>query len=456
MNRAALVFGCGILLLCSSMAKGAGTSASPPRSLKEAIQFAQAARLAIPIAQSATQQANARLLQARSRFYPTIDLNGTVSNTRNYDSYTGVVASAYVPAIGQVSVTQKNTIPRYQIEPSISVNYDLYSGGKDTARLNRSRFELQSSETEESIASRDVTYQVVSAYLRLEKTYYQYQRAAVHVDHGQFRAQLAARKLQEGRLSQIDASAEKMQLENYKDELDNCHADLDAQLAEYAVALGLAPNASGLESKIMPQFNQDVDADINLAMKYANPGLENQKVDLDLQADREEIKVQSAANRPSVKLFLQYHGVGRDVSSVDAALQNFHKQYWVGGVQFSYNLFDGYLAQQKVSESVAKAEQLHLEQERQLKNLSLSKSQSELALRKATRQVKLATDRLELARARQVVAEAKLNAGNETAISLDEAKSHVLEAMKDVQIAKVDWALAKLNLLFPNSVNKDE
>lgn len=443
------------VLLCPTLLWGMEPTAgdainNAPKSLEEAIRLSQSRRLPIPLAQIAVEQARARLQQSESKFFPTIDLTGSASDTKNYDTFSGITATANVPHLGLVEINVEKTVPRYQITPALIINYDLYNGGKDTAQVNQSKLNLQSAGITYEIAYRDIAYQVTAAYLRLRRTYHQCQALAIRFDYIQERTNLATKRFQEGRLSEIDARTESLQLAESKNESDGCRFDLQARLAEYVIAIGMQLPSTDI-GRYMPRFDVEITEDFKLISKWSDPQLEDKKTDYDLQAANETVRIQEAATKPVVKLFMQYQGIGRSDTSIGSAYQDINRSQAIGGIQLTYNLFDGQFARAKVSESIAERERLRLERERTRQDRLLAERRNELALQKADQQVTLSHDKLRLAQAKRAIVEAKVKAGSGTAVSLKEAIAQEREAEQNTYVAKADWALAKLGVLFPNS-----
>lgn len=456
MNRGicALVSG----LFCAAMVGGAyaasdvatETTTSNSLSLKSAFARAAVARLNIRIAEEDIQAARARVEQARARYYPTLDLTTNVDYINNFDSFSGTTASVYIPQVNlSSSVTITQSVPRHQTTGGLQLKYGVYTGGRDSALLNQTELNLSASDLSRRIALQGVAQDVSTAYFKLRQACLKRDRAGRRLVAAGHAAELANQRLRDGRIAEIEQRAAGLAKAESESALRVSEADLNTAFTEYAFALGDARMADGGDTRC--QFATDIESDLGYAASLSDDSVKDRYRQVLVLAADKQVDAERAAAKPQVSVYAGYTGIGRSESSFGGAASSFEKRQANVGLQISLNLFDGFLTQQRVVESLSVVNRRKLEAESEIEARNQARKRAEIQVRISIDQLELARARLDLARSRAALASAKRDSGTGSASALEEQKDHESDAADEVKIAELNLALARVNVFFPPS-----
>lgn len=434
----------------------AASAARYPRSLDEAILYALNNHLTNRSARLATVQADARQSQAQARFRPSIEVLTNIDYTENYDSYLGINSTVTVPSTipGQAPVTLdaniKKTVPRYQIAPAVRLSYDLYNGGRDTARLQQSAHQLAASTIEQTVKQRDTAYRVTLAYLRLRQATLLDELAEQRAGVAEKRAQIAASQFAEKRLSQLALQTERLRLAEQRGEARMRANERNTRLLEYAAALGADLDEANAAT-LQPNFPADPAEDLAAATQWADDGLEYQRETANLLAAAEAVRAEQASRLPSLSLLGQYTAIGRDNETLEHAGRDLHRRETYLGLQLNLNLYDGALRDSRIAEKQAQQETARLRQEQLRRDIDENRRRNQAALRDAETQLELAQLRWQLNEAGLKVAQAQHASGLAAAMALEEAALARQEGESGLKLAQIARAIAECNLRFSAS-----
>jgi outer membrane protein len=439
----------------------AGPLARPPspypRTLDEAIRYAQDKHLSNRSAQLVTDQADALLTQAKSRFLPSIDLLTAVDVRENYDRYLGIDSSVTLPASvtgGTTPLTLDvgvdKTVPRYQITPAIRISYDLYNGGRDSANLKQSNYQLEASKIDVTVKLRDTAYWVTLAYLRLKQAVIGKDTAEYKEAVAEKRVRIAETQLDAKNLSQLALQAEQLRLAEARGGAHIKANELEARLLEYAAALGIDLAAVSAEA-LMPDFPSDPARDITIAAQWADDDLEAQRENAKLQAASEALRAEQAGQRPNVSLVGQYSAVGRDKDSLGQAASDMHQNETYLGVQVSFNLYDGSLRNSRIAEKRSQQDLASLRQEQTRRDIDESRRRRLTALHDAETRLEIARIHRDLCREELKIAQLRYDTKLGSEISLEEARAASQESENELKLSEIARAIADLNVRFSAS-----
>lgn len=424
----------------------AATAAQPPATLVEAIALAQSRHLSVRQADLSVEQARARQVQSTAAFYPTLDLLFSTDHTKTYDTVSGITAAAEVPNIGTVNVNVAKSVPRTQLTPALRLNYDIYKGGQNRARLALSEFQLRSAQIDASIAMRDTAYRVAVAYLRLQRAQVDQNSAQRRTGQARRRAETSTRNLQDGAVAAVMDKVEQYRL--FEAQAEEARARLDFSTAEldYLSELGLSPEPGQAS---MPASRVDaVEREVDTVMRMADDKLESERGQLSYLAADEEVKASRASTLPTVSLFSQYSGVGRSDGSVPDALRQMRRRDVVVGLRLSYNLFDGSLREGRIAESVAQRESARLQAEAAAHDARAARDRAVLDVRRNEAQRDVIEARLKLKDAQLEAAMASRQYGSGSVQAVDDAQLARDDARSSLLMAKLDVLISRLALSF--------
>jgi outer membrane protein TolC len=434
-------------------------SAAAPMTLAQAVQRGRAKRLSVRIADAEVEAARARVGQARALNWPTLDLTAKVSDTHNYDSYSGVTASVMLPGSSVPStIDVTSTVPRYQTSSALEMRYPLYTGGRIKAQLTLQEQALLAAEVKRSIAVRDVALDIAQAYFKLRS-------ACIKRDAAQRRAEgatedlrRAQQRLRDGRIAEIELN--EAELAQTETQVDLRSRGEDLQLAQ-ADFIASQSEISGKTNAIAPNcnFTSQITSELAWIEALADATLETKYNQLQVRIAEKNVQVESAARSPQLNVTAQYAGVGRSgVSSGGSSGQNFSdafnsfgRQLASVGVDFSVKLFDGGLTRDRIAEAQAEVKRLNLVAQSDAGQRKQARQRDQLRVRIAQGRVELARARFELAQKQSAIARERQNSGSGSTVTVEEQSERMYNAQDEYRLAELDLALARIAALLPSS-----
>jgi outer membrane protein TolC len=417
------------------------------RNLAEAVNIAIDNRIEIRIAAARAEGLQARVRQALSRYYPSLDVGLTADRVLNYDVFTGITGQ--VTIAGQTAtINVERTVPRYTVIPSVRLSYDLFTGWRDSAVLEGSKADLRGGEAEALIVSRDVVKDVALAYLQLRRAAQQLETAKIWVDHYVKREAAAKTRLSEGQLSDIDYRIERLAVAEREIEVRKLEREVQARVEDYTVALG-NPEPSRLPGgRAAPGFGADLDAEIDSIAKWADGTLEINKTQADVEAAQFRIRSEQGSHYPQIKWYVQYAEVGRSDADVLNAFGNLRRRDYSLGFTVAYNLFSGFNTSARVAEALADSTRLSLQLTKTSKSLEHATQKLRSALERDSAALSLAEQRREIAQLKLTAAEQRFAGGLVPKTYVEQASMEALDASRAVDIAKLDRSIARFRLTF--------
>jgi len=426
------------------------------QTLERAFEQAAAARLSLRVADLDIQAAQARVAQAKARFYPSLALVGNVDVINNYDSFTGITGSVEIPSLGvssNISVT--SSIPRYRTGIGLQATYDLYSGGRDVAQLHQNRLALEAAGVSHRLAVQKVALDVSRAYFTLRRECILYEGATRRLESSRTDREQAHQRLLSGHISDIAARTADLSFAEQESAQRAQALELDNARVDYMAAIGTA-NVSPAAPDAVCRFGTDINTDLNFAESLSDRSLDNTYQTLQWKEAQAQVTIERAALKPQVHLYARYTGIGRDTGSLADAWSNLGKEQAAVGMEVSFNLFDGWLTRQRVAESRALAERQRLQAEIAATTLKKTLRRADSAVKLAASRVTYARARLNLEQARAGLARERVKSGSGTATAMHEQVDRARDAADDLQVAQINLALAKLDRLFPAEISITE
>lgn len=418
-----------------------------PISLNQSIQYAVDSRTEIKLAETRIDSARAKKVQALSRFYPSLDFNVTNDRIHTYDRFSGVTATASF-AGNPVVVEVDNSNPRYNITPSLRLNYDLYTGGRDTSVLKQSEAANRSAELDSRMATKFVIKDVSINYFLLRRAYINYQLAQQWEKHARQREDIAKTQLSIGHISESNFRAESLFYSERKLNLITIEKTFQARLIDYLTSMEakMDPDIVKHAQKIV--FSKELNDEINLVMKWKEDELEVDKARVDLESAKNLVAAERAAYAPQVNLHAQYTGAGRGDSSFYSAAKDFGRRDFSVGLTISINLFSGLNTQAKVQEAQAEYDRAALLLEKTSSRLPLARQKMQANYEMELAQENFFKERRALHLLRLKIIQTKVDVKMEKPVNLEMAKIELIEMEQAIDIAKIDKTIAWLNLLF--------
>jgi OMF family outer membrane factor len=442
-----MMIGACFASMCTSVP---ATAQSPQgKTLAQAVQVAQSARLSVSIAVVDTDIARARLAQAQAQRYPTLDFSSSVDRINNYDTFTGITASVDIPELNttsKVAVTQ--SIPRYQASAALIARYNLYTGGREQAQVSQMELSLQAAELSRQLALQQIAVDVSFAYFKLRLACLKTSSASRQLRHAKSLAEFVSQRLREGRIAPIEervttlAVAEK--LSAWRTQQEN----LELVYGNFQEATqGNTPGEKSTEERC--KFLNPIEIDLDQARQLSDPVLDARIDDLQVETARKFVEVKRASLRPQVSLYASYSGGGRSDDSLGNSLSKFSSRQAAIGLQMSFNLFDYGLANQKVIEAEAEVRKQLLSAQIAAADREQKKRRRESNTRMTATHNELLRSRLELAVMQAEMARQQLTDGTISSEVAEDRFEKEREARDELNAAQINGVFAELATLFP-------
>ncbi len=147
---------------------------------------------------------------------------------------------------------------------------------------------------------------------------------------------------------------------------------------------------------------------------------------------------------PHLDLWTRYTMVGRDQNSFEGPLTALKGYEWAGGLRLTWNLFNGFQTQHRITKARAEELSAGLREMRAQKGLLDALREATFQLQIREEAVSLSTKRLSLHQAQERIAKTRLELKQITPVQLESFKIETEEAASKVALARIDLVLAKI------------
>lgn len=389
------------------LARGVAGAAenSPPSLFESAIQRALESHPDLGIERNKVLLEKARVDEARGAFLPSINVFGTNQQTTNYNGFSGVAITAQYGGVAIPVIVLKD-IPRYQANYGIELDFNLYSGGANQARLAEMSAAEQAARAQQDVARKRVILEVTRNYWGLSKAQIALRIARRNLDYAQEQLTVARTQFEQGQIPRIDFDAKNIQLETATIALHSAQRTLHDYQRRYAAVLGLDVDK---DTSLPPIEEKAVDVDQLLAHFGLMKQPEIQKVQADFTAAQSHIEQIHAEYLPVLDFYLRNTYVGRSGSDIGMAQSNMGRDATAIGVNLKWNLFDGYRSDSRTTQAVAASEQLRLQADKVKRDLYNSRQDALASEEEAADQLMLADRQLGFAQSQLATAQKRLD-----------------------------------------------
>ena len=431
-------------LALSAHAQGARADSTIRLTLAEAIQIATQQNVAVAGAQARVEAARARVVQRRADLLP--DVTGTLrEGGSTINSATFPIDFPSTP--GQPALFD----PRGQILGPVNV-FDARAKVSETLFDPAARARIQTARTGVAAASADVASAADQAATQAANAYLAVLRAdavySARVQDSTLAADLVAiaqEQLRAGTGVALDVTRARAQLANARAQLIGARNDRDRTRVELARVLGLSDmNIQVRDSLGALGSASVVSEDAALALAAQNRK-DVQALNLQAQAARQAADAIRTERLPSVGVFADE---GQSQRNGRSYLPTYD---W--GIQLSVPIFDGNRREGRVNEQLAQAHELDVRARDLRDQVTADVRTATLNLRSSSEQVDAARERLTLAEQELTQARERFQAGVAgnadvitASLSLNAARTQLVDALAGYQTARVSLARAEGNI----------
>jgi outer membrane protein len=413
-----------------------------------AIQRAFANRPELNIERSKIQGAKTRVDEAKGMFFPTLNAFATDQHIKGYDDFSGVTANAQIGATNYLIAIAKTT-PQYQLNYGVELNYNLYSGGRHIAQLREMSASEDAAHAQYDVLRKQILLDVTEQYWGFRKAQITLLMAKRSLDYAKEEMRVAVEQFKQGRIAKIELDAKTLAAEKQAVDARKATRTLLDYRRRYAFTLGV----EAAKEEELQQFEpKDKAENINIEMLIPSLGLmkepEIQKVQADLIGAQMRAKQSRSEYLPVIDLFARYTEVGRsDIGFVEAQA-NLGKDATFIGVKLTWNLFDGFKSDSRITRATAESEQFRFQVEKSQRDFNHNKQEMQADEEDVSDQLQLASKQLEFTQSQVAIARKRLDVGQHsslefhaTQLALDNARSTVDKLKIDTLIQRIKKGL---------------
>lgn len=426
--------------VCLMFAGGVAAAAEMRTPFESAIQRALESHPELGIERNRVLFEKARVDEARGAFLPSLHLFGTSQQTTNYNGFSGVAITAQYGGV-PIPITVQKDIPRYQANYGIELNYNLYSGGANQARVAEMSAAEQAALAGQEVARKRVILEVTRNYWGLSKAQIALKVAGRNLDYAQEQLNVARMQFEQGQIAKIDLEAKNIQFETLSIELHTAQRTLHDYQRRYAEVMGLDADE---EVSLPPAEEKAVDVDQLLAHFGLMKQPEIQKVQADFVAAQQHREQLHAEYLPVLDLFVRNTYVGRSGSDIGLAQSNLQRDATAVGVNLKWNLFDGYRSDSRTAQAEAIAEQLRLQADKVRRDVYNSHQEALASEEEAADQLLLASRQLGLSRSRMAIAQKRLENRQLSTLEFHAVQLAAANAESRVDSQKIDLLIQQI------------
>ncbi|PSF32920.1 TolC family protein [Aphanothece hegewaldii CCALA 016] len=291
-----------------------------PISLQQALELAERNNRELQVSRLSLERSQAALRQAKAAQFPTLGTNAELAVSADQEAPTDIDLNI-------------NDSPTSFLGGMVEVNYDLFTFGRRSARIEAAERQVQFEQLDIMRNREQIRLEVINAYYDLQEADEQVKINQAAVENAQI-SLLDAQALEEGGLvARFDIVRAQVQLANTEQDLVQAQAEQDISSDQLARILSL-PDAVDTTAadpvQIAGQWNLSLEESLILAFKN--------RVELVQQLVQRNISEQQrrsalAQKKPTVSLFANYGVVGELNGRVEDG--------YAGGVRVGWNFFDG-------------------------------------------------------------------------------------------------------------------
>jgi outer membrane protein TolC len=413
-----------------------------PVSLNSAIQEAIDNRLEIDLKMLSIKEATAGIREANSAFMPTLDFTSKFEREYIYDEFTGLDVVARINDIN-IPVTIRPDTPKYVLRTAVGFNYNLYSGGKDSAIKDQATAKYRESNAALLIERRKIIFEVIEAFYELAKAQILFEVARKETNLAEEHFEYAVSAYKAGQGSEIDKNEKEIiALENSIEE-NNFQEQLKNAYVNYLLVIGRKIDTDSMSEVdvIRPKNNLLKDGFDKLLDKFvmvSDPEIDKLQANINqIQASK---RIEKSEYYPHIDLSMEYTGIGRGDTG-DETLSDFARKNANWMLTLSWNLFDGFRTSERSNKAKIALKQKQLELRLKSINLLKESRDRQKKINTLERGLLLAKKKLEIKQAQDRLAKLKLKDKQLSLLDYKDTKFAVEKAKSDVDLKKMELVM---------------
>ncbi|ALF53800.1 transporter [Nostoc piscinale CENA21] len=392
-----------------------------PLSLSQALELARRNNRTLQVTILELERSRAALRESQASLFPSLDINGSVTNSGN-------------------GFSSNDSQPSTSFNGTAQLNYDLYTSGNRQAVIKEAEEQLRIDELDVENQSREIELNVKTQYYNLQQADEQVRINQSAVANAQASLQDAQARERAGVGTRFDVLQAQVNLANAQQDLTNSLSDQQIARRQFGTLLSLpqlvditAADTVALAGLWQPTLEQTI-----IEAFQNRPELRQQVAQRNIY---EQQRRQALAQvRPQVSLVTSYNLLDRfnDTASVTDG-------YSIG-LQASTNLFDGGAARARAAQARANIAIAETQFANQRDQIRFNVEQYYAQLRSNLDNVQTSSVGLEQAREALNIARIRYQAGVGTQTEVIEAENDLTRAEGNRVTAILDYNRALANL----------
>lgn len=322
-------------------------------SLKDSINIAYLNNKDIQIQEEEIEVAKSYILSAQGSFLPTVNLDASYEYNGAAFQISSAVASGSKKDIGIFTGYPNDN------RLALSIDENIYSGGKKIANLNQTRLQLKAQYEALRARKLDVEFDVKRLYYGLLLAYESSRIAQNLFDQAEAHYEDVKNKFEQGTSSKFDMLQSKVQVTKIMPELVKTRNSIDLIKADFKKLLNInMKDDVVLKDAYLSYSLIEIDEDGFLKKAYSdNPWMIMKLLGIDI--NKWLIEYARGGYGPKIDANFDYYYRANNLDN----MFNYKHSNWSAGAVVSVPVFDGFATKAKIDEAQAKYKQAILQKE---------------------------------------------------------------------------------------------
>ncbi len=417
-----------------------------PLTLNDAIKMGLKNHIDLRLEDAKVEGAQAKVSEAYSAFYPTLDLSIDQQRSEVIDKFSGVGITGTIEK-DPVTFTIDREAPRYLVSSQLTGRLNLYAGGLHVAKVGEAEAERKAATAQRVITRNRLILNLATAYWELRKAQIVYSNTLRTTKFAREEARWADSQYQQGQISEIEMTTKVFNLAEKEILETQGSQQLKEKSRQYILILGLPYDGEGtVEIKNLVDEPASFNIKETPLVYTAERQPELLKYQAELSAASLQTRMVQAERLPSVDLYGNYSTGGRAQNGLGDAWTDIKGQQWVVGVSASWNLFNGFQTRQRIAKARLEETVALLSMVKIQKELSNEFSEKLARVRTVESELELAQKRLTLSHAQERIAQVRWEIQQINKVQYDAAKLDRERLASQVTVVSIDLALARIVL----------
>jgi outer membrane protein len=438
-------------ILCCLFVPATGGAQRQAMTIDQAVSIALERNRTVLQSSYQIESADATERAAWGNYLPSLSASGGWTRTQSSRLANQTVN---VPGIGP-TVTQAEFFGvTNQFNTGVSANYTLFDGLSREAGMNTATAQLTVAQMNSRRTRQSVVYQVVSGYLNILRTERLVTVAEENLKRDERQLERITESSRVGALSQADVYRQQSQVASDELDLINTQNAYAKAKVDLVALVGVDPTMEYDFSDSSVVADIDTARAVAFLAQYrdlkqatgraltARPDYVAVKASLD--AASSSVTGAKGSYFPSIGAFAGYGNFGEDLSTLSLT-----RNYYVNwGLDFRWNLFDGFLREQRVEDALVNERSAQVEMEQTEKNITVEVRKALLDLEAAKKSWDVSDKALRSATEDRRIAEERYNLGAGTLLDLLVANANFVGAQVSRVNAITGFLIAKHTMEF--------